>query len=495
MGGVLTRWLVFAAALVIRSLIAFLFFGSVDVTNSITDAGYLLAGHPPSALGAPHLPGFQLFLWTAGMLAFHTALPVTFLFKFAGCLFDAAIAALLVDGRGPRTGWLYALAPVPVLIFAIHGQWDSLCFAFLIASLLTLRRAGQGAAALAGALFVLAAIAKPIAVPFAPFLLERRRAVAVIGGMAACFLLWIAVLWLIGDPFSFATVGRVLRYARHGVTSFGAPFALDIQQNRLLMLLPLIVLLPLYWRGRIRREDAVVLFYAFVLATCGLSAQYLVWLVPFLLLRGHHRFAALYTLAAGVFLVTFYVSPFGGFRGYNFENLGAFAPLDAVAWLTPKIANAPLRLDIIRTLGDYVIPLLCLSFLLLQFRRPAEDDAPPAPSLAPIAVAVAIAAAMFAVAWQFPRPAPEAFTARMEKKIDAYNVQPFQSPIEPERRLRGIPLDVREHPFAATNLAYVWVVVWSVVAAWPSYRSGVVPPSPARSSALRSHAPRSAAAS
>lgn len=470
------RWLVFAAALLIRSAIAFVFFGSVDVTNSIADAGHLLAGHPPSALGAPHLPGIQLFLWTAGMIAFHTALPVTFLFKLAGCLFDAVIAALLFDGRGPRAGWLYALAPVPVLVFAVHGQWDSLSFAFLIASLLILRRPEQGAAAVSGALFVLAAIAKPIAVPFAPFLLERRRAAAALGGMAACFLVWMAVLWLIGDPFSLDTVGRVLRYARHGVTSFGAPFALGVQQNRLLMLLPLAALLPLYWTGRIRREDAVTLFYAFVLATCGLSAQYLMWLVPFLLLRGHDRFAALYSLAAGVFLVTFYVSPFGGFRGYNFENLGAFGPLDALAWLTPRIENAPLRLEVVRALGDYVIPLLCLGFLLLQLRRRSAAEAPPAaPSLIPLALALAVTAALFAFAWQLPRPVPQAFTARMEKKIAAYNVQSFLSPVDAQRRLWGIPLDVRAHPFVATNLAYVWVVLWSVAVTWRSCASSTSP--------------------
>lgn len=430
----------------------------------MTDAGYLLAGHPPSALGAPHLPGIQLFIWAAGMLAFHTPLPVTFLFKLGGGLFDAVIAALLFDGRGPRAGWLYALAPVPVLIFAIHGQWDSISFAFLIGSLLLLRRPGARPSAVAGALFVLAVVAKPIALPFAPFLLERRRAVAVLGGMAACFLAWAGVLWLIGDPFWPDTAARVLRYARHGVAYFGAPFALGVQQNRLLMLLPLLVLLPLYWTGRIRREDAPVLFYAFVLATCGLSAQYLVWLVPFLLLRGDDRFAALYTLAAGVFLVTFYVSPFGGFRGYNFENLGAFGPLDALAWLTPTIADVRARLELVRALGDYVIPLLCLGFLLLQFRR-RRTEVLSAPSLAPLGAALAISALLFAAAWQFPRPTPGAFTARMEQKTRAYHVESFPSPIEPEQRLWGIPLDVRAHPFTATNLAYAWVVAWSLAAA------------------------------
>ncbi|HUR81873.1 MAG TPA: hypothetical protein VM733_13995, partial [Thermoanaerobaculia bacterium] len=100
-----SSWTVFAAALLIRGVVAFVFFGSVDVTNSMADAAYLIGGVPPSALGVPHLPGVQLWIWTAGMLAFHTALPVTFLFKLAGCLFDAAIAAMLFDARGSRAGW------------------------------------------------------------------------------------------------------------------------------------------------------------------------------------------------------------------------------------------------------------------------------------------------------------------------------------------------------------------------------------------------------
>ena len=55
-----SRWGVFAVALAIRGVVAFVFFGSIDVTNSMADAAYLIGGVPPSALGVPHLPGVHL---------------------------------------------------------------------------------------------------------------------------------------------------------------------------------------------------------------------------------------------------------------------------------------------------------------------------------------------------------------------------------------------------------------------------------------------------
>ncbi len=452
----------FAAALAIRGAIAFVFFGSVDVINSIADAAYLLDGMPPSGLGVPHLPGVQLVIWAAGMLAFHTALPVTFLFKLGGCVFDAAIAAMLFDARGSRAGWLYACAPVPVIIFAIHGQWDSIAFALMIAALLMLLRDRTYASYAAGALFVLAVIAKPVVAPLGLFFLERKRIGATLAGMAACFAAWVAVLWAIGDPFSLRMLEHVLHYVRSGVAYFGAPFAIGIQENRvLLMIVALIVLLPLYFTKRLQREDAILFFYAFVLATCGLSAQYLAWLLPFLLLRGHFRFAALYSLVAGVFLVTFYASPFGGFNGYNFENLGAFAPLKALAWLTPSAAHAAIRLDVVRALGDYVIPLVCIGVFFLK----RESDGLKPAGTSPLFVAIAVIAVMFLSALLLPRPAAPQFAVRMGEKIAAYNVEPFQSPVDPKKSWWVIPMKSAGGMFAATTLAYAWVAAWSAISA------------------------------
>lgn len=464
------RWGVFAAALLVRLGIAFVFFGSVDVTNNMKDASMLLAGLPASDLRIPHLPGVHLLIWAAGVLAFQTELPVSFVFKFSGCMYDSAIAALLFSGRGKRAGWLYALAPVPILIFAIHGQWDSLALAILLGSLLLLRREGRGPAALAGALFVLAAIAKPIAIPFAPLFLERKRLVPILGGMAACFLVWLTALWLIGDPLSLATVDHVFRYARGGVTYFGAPFALGVTQNRLLVLLPMLALLPLYAMGRLRREDAILLFYGFALATCGLSVQYLSWLVPFLLLRGYDRFAALYSLAAGVFLVTFYVSPFGGVGGYNFENLGAFAPLRNLAWLCPNLTNARLRLDVLRTIGDIVIPLLCLGFLVfwvVRRSRAGEPEAVSANPAAPVWVALAGTAVMVAVALFLPRPDADMFPGRIEAKFGQYLLESYRPPVKGLERAMVIPLDPPPSPVRATSVAWVWIALWCAAAGLP----------------------------
>ncbi|HVE71272.1 MAG TPA: glycosyltransferase 87 family protein [Thermoanaerobaculia bacterium] len=448
--------------MLVRSAIGWVFFGSIDVHNAMDDAAYLLGGTPPSALDVPYLPGVQLLIWAAGVIAFHIALPAAFLFKLAACVFDAAIAAMLAETRGPRTGWLYAFAPVPILIFAVHGQWDSICFALVLGSLLLLRREGNRAAFTAGALFVLAAIVKPVVVPIALLFLERKRLTAIAAGMAACLGIWALALWLVGDPFSQKMVQHVLNYAQHGVTYFGSPYALGINGNRILLtILPVAVLVPLYWSGRVQREDAVLLFYALILATCGLAAQYLTWIFPFLLLRDHVRYAALYSLVAGVFLVTFYVSPFGGVGGYNFENLSAFAPLKSMSWLTPTAANAPLKLTVVRSLGDYAIPLLCIGVLFLK--RP--DVAPTSPSPMSLLVAGAVVAIMVVAAATLPWPSYPEFIERRETRIQAYNVETFRAPPDPKRQLWRIPSGTRAHPLAATNLGYAWIVAWSVISA------------------------------
>jgi len=419
-------------------------------------------------------------IWTAGVIGFHADLPVTFPYKFFGCLFDAVIAAAVFDYRGKRAAWLYALAPVPIIIVAIHGQWESISIALFILALLVLRRPGVVPAIWAGSLYVLAVIAKPIVIPFVVFLFpapwrlrdrgERHRADGVVGGMIVTVALYLLVMRAIGDPITDRIIFWVLDYARVGVTYLGLPHALGIaRQNRLLLLLPIAVLLPLYWKGRIEREDAVTLSYAFILGTCGLGAQYLFWLVPFLLMRGHERFAAVYTLVAGLYLVLFYTSVAAPYP--NDENVGALAPLRIASWLTPGGTDAAIKTEIIRPLGSIVLPLACLVFVLFTIwrRRTPIEAVPSASVFLPMVVAIGITIALFGFSLMLPTPKEEEFLARTRARILAtYDVVPTVAPSTRRGELAWAVPPVA-HRFDVTWLAYLWIAAWSGAA----YLTGV----------------------
>lgn len=466
---------VFAVALLVRCAIAFVFFGSVDVTNAILDAERLLRGALPSSLNVPYLPGVQGLIWAAALLSFH-GWPVTFFYKVFGCIFDSAIAAMLTDARGSRAGWLYAFAPVPIFIVAIHGQWDSISLAFFIAGLLLLRRPGVGPAAGAGALYVLSVIVKPIALPFivfffpAPWLwgreVERKRVIAILAGITGCLGLYVLTLRALGDPLNYRTIEHILDYAGGGVTYLGLPHALGIGQNRmLLLLLPILILLSLYWKGRIGRETAILLGYTFILGTAGLSAQYLAWLVPFLLLRGHDRFLAIYSVLAGIYLTFFYTTP--GIGAIRFENLAAMAPLRQLSWLTPAFNQIEAKTWASALVGNMLLPVSCLAFLtIIAWRRTPEPDADQPAPMGPLWAAGALTALLLLFALTLPRPDADAFVTRTHAKAAAYDMRRIAGPGEPHWAIRSYGAAHWARRVDAADLALLWIVSWSVVAAF-----------------------------
>ena len=166
-------WL-FLIAATVRLSIAYLFFGSIDVVNDTLHSTCLFDGVPLDP-PVPYLPGVQLLIWLGGQLALHTGLPVAFCYKLFPCLFDSLIAVLIAvspsgGSRSLRLGYLYAFAPVAMIVMALHGQWDSVFLYFLILSFFLLRFETRWGYVLAGAAFVMSVVAKPVAVPLVPFL-------------------------------------------------------------------------------------------------------------------------------------------------------------------------------------------------------------------------------------------------------------------------------------------------------------------------------------
>lgn len=488
------RLLIFVVAVVVRGVVGWIFFGSVDVTNAMLYSPRLFDGAPPSSIPVPYLPGiYQFLVWLSGVLAVHTAMPLTFCYKLFPLLFDGALAVLVHDAvlpdrrRARNAGLLYALAPVSVIVTALHTQWDAIAFSFLLLSFLLAAKQSAKAHAFAGAAFVLSVLTKPIAIPLLPLLFpapwrmfrkeHRRHTLAMAGGMAACAAAYLVILFAAGDPLRPETVQYVLKYAGGGAQLMGLPKLLQYNANRLLNLLPILLLVPLYWKRLIGRNEAVLLTFCAFFGTSGLSPQYLLWLVPLFLICGRERFAALYGLITGIFLVVYYENP--GLTGFNMENLGAYAPLEPLAWLAPAATNLGLKTFLFGILGNFFLPLSLLIYFVRQTlksasRTPVDEHEPPATErqlLAPVSVAIALTLVAAVVAWAMPEPTGADFAATMAAKTAQYEMHRYTGPglVNPHEPTWVIPahagIDVQPSLIDAVMVGYLWVLAW-VAAAW-----------------------------
>jgi hypothetical protein len=122
-----------------------------------------------------------------------------------------------------------------------------------------------------------------------------------------------------------------------------------------------VLLWVLVLKIKLTREDAVLPFLCATLGTSGLAPQYLCWVVPFAVLSGRRTFIALYSLAAGGFLLLYYQLPM--VNGFNIENMGAWALLKPMGGWSPSLPDARWR-DVARLLGNYAIPLICLGLVV-----------------------------------------------------------------------------------------------------------------------------------
>jgi hypothetical protein len=491
------RAVIFTTAIVVRGVIGWIFFGSVDVTNALLNSYRLFLGMALPEIPVPYLPGVhQLLLAISGILAFHTPLPVTFCYKLFPLLFDGVLAVLVYDfllpdrRRAFRSGLLYALCPVSIIITAIHTQWDAMAFAFFVLSFALVAKRSVPAWWLAGAAFVLSVLVKPVVIPFLPLLFpapwrifrrgeERKQTSALIGGMAACTGLYFSVLYAIGDPLTPEVLSGILSYAERNVRLLGLPVLLGSDSNRLLTLLPLVLLIPLHWKGLVTRSEAVAMTLAIIVAVGGIAPQYLIWIVPFLLISGKERYAALYNLFGGLFLVIYYHHP--GLQGFNMENLGAYAPLQALSFLAPAATNMDIKTFLFAALGSFAIPISALVFFIVEMRRigrraPAGEPIPPlslAQLLTPAAIATgAIVVAGF-IALGLHAPPSGEFANMVYARAGEYTMHLYSGPglVNPHEPSWVIPayagFEVKPRVIDAVSIGYVWVLLWSVIA-WAS---------------------------
>ena len=365
------RILIFSASLVMKGIIGVLFFGSVDLINSATNSLALLAG---GQVHLPYLPAINAFLWFGGVLSATLGVPFPLSLKLVPILFDSLLAVLIYDlvrrSEPPlalRAGLLYALSPIALLITSFHGQWDAIALFFLLLAFGVLQgsRLDPRKELLFGVLFGVSILIKPIGIPFLLLFPSGKRwkrimdrpaivGLAVVLGIA--FVIFASCGYSIVD-----TLILIFCYSAKGAQEVGLPFSpflshFHIQNYRLYWILPAMAGIGwLHHRRKLTAIDAVLLFYLYCTATTGISPQYLLWPLPFLIVTKRLRLAALYTAVATAFLLIFYSNPWASY--FAFENMGVFAPLRAFSWLLPPAALEKCELlTVVHALGNLVLP-------------------------------------------------------------------------------------------------------------------------------------------
>ncbi len=405
-----SRLLIFLIALITRSLLGYIFFGSVDVPCFISMTHCTLHHDLLAFPMWNYVPVLTYFLWIAGFLIIKTALPVAFCIKLIPIFFDSLLAVLIVDivqkirsSAAQWAGLAYALCPVSIIITSIHGQWDALFLFFLILSFYIRDFFADTNSKFFwfGFVFGFSLLLKPVSIIFLPIfftpaqeklsevlaaLVDWRKATqsvknyltfqlaSCIGFAIVCSFVAVVLLWYGFNLFKLAdTIGR---YGNRGVQVLGLPFfslikdsaLASILKHRLLFLGAIAIFAWFYYRWRISAMQVILITFALLFGLSGVCPQYFMWLIPFLLITHMYFYAALYGAFVTSFLVLFYANPLAN-PAVPYQNMLSFAALKSWLWSTPPAIFASEHFVwYIQLLGNCIIPVLCLLIALFTWQ-------------------------------------------------------------------------------------------------------------------------------
>ena len=198
--------------------------------------------------------------------------------------------------------------------------------------------------------------------------------------IASCVGLFVAIVmsFALFVWFGFDLLQRIewiLRYMNQGVQIFGLPFAYPFDRgiinvflrNRFWLMTGLGVIAFFYYKNRLDAFSAIALTYALIIGFSGIGCQYLLWLSPFLFIGSWWRLNVLYTATASLFIILYDVHPFAN-PAVPYQCVSSFIPLKSFAWLSPSVFfTQDFFLFCIKILGNYLIPLICLSIVVYAF--------------------------------------------------------------------------------------------------------------------------------
>jgi hypothetical protein len=334
-------WILAAAWLIPRSFFLAKSFGawydiqSYSLVEAAMHHGRGLYSSPELTGRYPYLPGWALILWGLGQIGRAGNISPWVIYKLPGIFADAGIMGFLFklggsagedgSGRGFWVALAYALNPVSWMVTAGHGQFDALVLFFLLGALSTAVSAKGSSGGLRCGLWLGAAVSLKIWPLFLfPLFLKApsspgRRWAMLAGSLA--LPLGLGMAFAIRDGLQ--PLLQHLAYA--GVSGVSLPEAIgraaalfldpsrSIEPGRIWKAFALGALGLAWCRqwlenptrpGLVQSLGRWVLLL--ILMAPAVSAQYLLWPLPFVLLM-NRRLAWLYSLSASILLLIFYL--------------------------------------------------------------------------------------------------------------------------------------------------------------------------------------------
>jgi uncharacterized membrane protein len=250
---------------------------------------------------------------------------------------------------------LFAACPISILISGFHGNTDPIMIFFVLSSVYAIE--ARKPPLLAGALMGLALSIKmaPLIFVAAAVLYLPRMRDRIYFSISAMGMFFVSGLpYMLLD--SFLVLGKLLSYqSLFGAWGWSQILRLDAQYGWMFDnfhrygAVALIILTVLFSAGMNRPKVRLPLFAQcgliaslFLFFTPGFGAQYLSWLVPWVLYLTPSAVAGYY-VSAGVFLCVAYTHLSGGFPWYlanSFERPDSSAPgvvLSLICWLVTGI--------------------------------------------------------------------------------------------------------------------------------------------------------------
>jgi hypothetical protein len=304
---------------------------SYRIVSDLVLGGRDVYASPQAADRHPYLPFQMYWMACARWLAGATGVRFVKVARLAPIGADVAIALVLFfflrrigsPRQALRGGLLYALNPVPVFVSAYHGQFDAIPTLFLLLSVMAWHRSSLAAGGWLG-LGILSKSWPVLALPslWAP-IEEWRQKVLFVVGTAIAPLLGIAVYLLLFRGQTRGVLTRALGYDWGiGVWGYTYLFRLAsilkpeltgvfhwLMKNARYLAL---IALGLAWILKARKEPPeagiLTVLVTFFAVTHAFSVQYLMWVVPFAVLNGDHRWLTRYTLAAFAYMFLAYTT-------------------------------------------------------------------------------------------------------------------------------------------------------------------------------------------
>jgi len=174
---------------------------------------------------------------------------------------------------------------------------------------------------------------------------------------------------------------NLFRYGNTGVQVCGLPFAFPFDQqpivwfltNRFILIVLLSIVAIFYYRSRIDIFKTVILSLGLAFGLFGVSPQYMIWILPFLLFAGFYKISAVYNLILTSFFLFFYMNPFIN-PEYLYLMAMSFSTLKKYAYLMPPSWLADVALLLwVHILGNYIAPLFFLGIAWYVIKYQAHE--------------------------------------------------------------------------------------------------------------------------